>query len=270
MPDYSAYRSLLIEKREGVALLTMNRPEALNATDARLHNEVSRIWRDLGEDPEVRVALITGAGDAFSAGGDFSLIEAMTTDPQVVARNMQEAHDIVYNMLNLDKPIVSAINGVAVGAGLAVALMADISIASERARFTDGHIRLGVAAGDHACIIWPLLCGLAKAKYYLLTSDFLDAREAERIGLVSMVVPHEQLIPKAWEVARKLANGPQPAIRWTKRALNQWLRLGGLVSFDYSLALEMLGFFGPDVREGLRSLREKRPPRFPSAGAGNP
>ncbi|MFN3975287.1 MAG: enoyl-CoA hydratase/isomerase family protein [Dehalococcoidia bacterium] len=265
MPDYSAYQHLLIEKREGIALLTMNRPEALNATNARLHNELSRIWLDLGNDPEVRAAIVTGAGNAFSAGGDFSVIEAMTTSPDAVAQNMQEARDIVYNMLNLDKPIVSAINGVAVGAGLAVALMADISIASERARFTDGHIRLGVAAGDHACIIWPLLCGMAKAKYYLLTSDFIDAREAERIGLVSMVVPHEELMPKAWEVACKLASGPQPAIRWTKRALNQWLRLGGLASFDYSLALEMLGFFGHDVREGLQSLKERRPPRFPSA-----
>ncbi|MCS7207271.1 MAG: enoyl-CoA hydratase/isomerase family protein [Dehalococcoidia bacterium] len=267
MPDYSTYQHLLIEKRDGVAFLTMNRPESLNATNARLHAELARIWRDLGDDPQVRVALITGAGNAFSAGGDFAMLETMAGNPEVIARNMQEARDIVYNMLELEKPIVSAINGVAVGAGLAVALMADISIASERARFTDGHIRLGVAAGDHACIIWPLLCGMAKAKYYLLTSDFLDAREAERIGLVSMVVPHEELLPKAWEVARKLASGPQPAIRWTKRALNQWLRLGGIASFDYSLALEMLGFFGPDMREGLQSLKEKRAPRFPSAAS---
>ena len=158
---------------------------------------------------------------------------------------MQEAGDIVHNMINLDKPVVSAINGVAVGAGLAVALLADISIASEDARITDGHIRLGVAAGDHATVIWPLLCGMAKAKYYLLTCDFLDGLEAERIGLVSKAVPADQLMSTAMEVARKLAAGPQPAIRWTKRALNQWLRQAAINSFDYSLAMEMMGFSAP-------------------------
>ena len=163
------------------------------------------------------------------------------------------------------RAMISAINGVAVGAGLAVALLADISIAAENARITDGHIRLGVAAGDHAAMIWPLLCGMAKAKYYLLTCDFLDGKEAERIGLVSMAVPQEELMGKAMEVARKLADGPQPAIRFTKRALNQWLRQAGHTSFDYSLLAEALGFLGEDVREGLAAVREKRSPNFPSA-----
>lgn len=185
---------------------------------------------------------------------------------EVVAQTMQEAGDIVHNMVNLDKPVVSAINGVAVGAGLAVVLLADVSIAALDARITDGHIRLGVAAGDHAAAIWPLLCGMAKAKYYLLTCDFLDGKEAERIGLVSLAVPAEELMPKAMEVAGKLASGPQPAIRGTKRALNQWLRQAAITSFDYSLAMEMMGFFGADVKEGLQALREKRAPQFPSAG----
>ena len=265
MADYSSYQHLLVEKQDGVALLTMNRPEVLNATNARLHNELSRIWLDLEQDPEVRVAVITGSGNAFSAGGDFEMIERTIGNADVVASTMQEAGDIVRNMINLDKPVVSAINGVAVGAGLAVALLADISIASETARITDGHVRLGVAAGDHAAVIWPLLCGMAKAKYYLLTGDFLDGKEAERIGLVSLAVPADQVMPKAMEVARKLASGSQPAIRWTKRALNQWLRMAGHTAFDYSLALEMLGFFGDDIKEGLQSLKEKRDPDFPSA-----
>jgi enoyl-CoA hydratase len=264
MTDYRGYQHLLVKKTEGVALLTMNRPEVFNATNSRLHYELGRIWLDLGDDPEVRVAVITGAGQAFSAGGDFDLIERSIGDPAAIASTMKEASDIVYNILNLEKPVISAINGIAVGAGLAVALMADISIASEKARFTDGHVRLGVGAGDHAVIIWPLLCGMARAKRYLLTADFLDAKEAERIGLVSMVVPHDQLMPTAMEFARKLTTGPQLAIRWTKRALNQWLRVMG-PAFDYSLATEMLGFFGPDVREGLHALREKRPPNFPTA-----
>lgn len=265
MTDYSSYEHLLVEKRDGIAFLTMNRPEVLNATNAKLHNELSRIWLDLGQDPEVRVALITGAGNAFSAGGDFDMIEGSLGNAEAVAQTMQEAGDIVHNMINLDKPVVSAINGVAVGAGLAVALLADISIAAEDARITDGHIRLGVAAGDHAAAVWPLLCSMAKAKYYLLTGDFLDGKEAERIGLVSMAVPAEELIPKAMEVAERLASGPQPAIRWTKRALNQWLRQAAITSFDYSLSMEMMGFFGADVKEGLQALRERRAPQFPSA-----
>ena len=265
MVDYSSYQHILIDRTDGIALLTLNRPEVLNATNFQLHNELSRIWLDLGADPEVRVAVVTGAGTAFSAGGDFEMIEKAVGNPKIVAQNMQEASDIVYNMINLDKPVVSAINGVAVGAGLAVALLADISIASEKARFTDGHVRLGVAAGDHAALIWPLLMSMAKAKYYLLTCDFLDGKEAERIGLVSMVVPPDELMPKAMEVARKLASGPQPAIRFTKKALNQWLRMGAHTAFDYSLALEMLGFLGDDVGEGLDAVKEKRQPNFPSA-----
>jgi enoyl-CoA hydratase len=264
MVDYGVYEHLIVDRQDGIALITMNRPEVYNATNGRLHYELGRIWLDIGADPNIRVAVITGAGKAFSAGGDLDLIEAFLGDAAAIANTMKEASDLVYNIINLDKPVISAINGIAVGAGLAVALLADISIASEEARFTDGHIRLGVGAGDHSVIIWPLLCGMARAKRYLLTADFLDAQEAERIGLVSMVVPHEQLMPTAIEFARKLATGPQPAIRWTKRALNQWLRMMG-PAFDYSLATEMLTFFGPDVREGLQALREKRQPNFPSA-----
>jgi enoyl-CoA hydratase len=211
------------------------------------------------------VALVTGAGKAFSAGGDLKeLVEDMAGNPDGIARTMREASDLVYNMIDLDKPVVSAINGVAVGAGLVVALLADISIASEAARFTDGHTRLGVAAGDHAAILWPLLCGMARAKYYLLTSDFLDGREAERIGLVSRCVPADRLMDTAWEVADRLAVGSQLSLRYTKRALNNWLRQAGPI-FDQSLALEMLTFMHADVREGARAIREKRPPRFPSA-----
>ena len=159
------------------------------------------------------MVLVTGAGKAFSAGGDLELVEDIAGNPEAAARTMREASDLVYNIINLDKPIVSAINGVAVGAGLVVALLADVSIIAETARLTDGHTRLGVAAGDHAAIIWPLLCGMAKAKYYLLTCDFVDGREAERIGLVSLCAPPDQLMARAWEVAERLAGGAQLAVR---------------------------------------------------------
>jgi len=263
--NYSDYRHLTFDlKQDGVLLISINRPEVMNATNARLHWELTQVWLTVDADPNARVALITGAGKAFSAGGDFELVEEMAGDAEAAVRTMREASDLVYNLINLDKPVVSAINGVAVGAGLVVALLADVSIISETARITDGHTRLGVVAGDHAAIIWPLLCGMAKARYYLLTSEFLDGREAERIGLVSLCVPLDKLMDTAWDVAGKLARGSQPSIRWTKRALNNWLRQAGPI-FDQSLALEMLSFMGPDVREGARAIREKRPPNFPSA-----
>ena len=263
---YADYRHLLFEKKgNGVVLITINRPERLNATNARLHWELTQVWLTIDADPEARVALITGAGKAFSAGGDLELVEEMAGNAEAAERTMREASDLVYNLINLEKPVVSAINGAAVGAGLVVALLADVSIIAETARLTDGHTRLGVVAGDHAALIWPLLCGMAKARYYLLTSDFLDGKEAERIGLVSLCAPREEVMTRAWEVADKLAAGSRNAVRWTKRALNNWLRQAGPI-FDQSLALEMLSFMGPDVREGARAIREKRPPRFPSAG----
>ena len=263
--DYGEYRHLAFDPRPtGVLLITLNRPDVLNATNERLHWELTQVWRTVDADPAVRVALVTGAGRAFSAGGDLGMVEATAGNPAAVARTLREASDLVYNMLDLDKPVVSAINGVAVGAGLVVALLADVSIAAEDARLTDGHTRLGVAAGDHAAIIWPLLCGMAKARYYLLTSDFLDGREAERIGLVSLCVPAARLMDTAWDVATRLARGSQPSIRWTKRALNNWLRQAGPI-FDQSLALEMLSFMNPDVLEGVRAIRERREPQFPSA-----
>src|SRR5438552_3227659 len=258
--NYADYRHLVFDlKPNGVLVITINRPEVMNATNARLHWELTQVWLTVDADPQVRVALVTGAGKAFSAGGDLSLVEEMAGNPDAMARTMREASDLVYNMINLDKPVVSAINGAAVGAGLVVALLADVSIISATARLTDGHTRLGVAAGDHAAIIWPLLCGMAKAKYYLLTADFLDGQEAERIGLVSLCVPADQVLPKAVDVAGKLAQGSQLSIRWTKRALNNWLRQAGPI-FDQSLALEMLTFMHPDVREGARAIREKRAP----------
>ena len=265
MIDYKEYQHLLFERRpNGVLLITLNRPEVLNATNDRLHWELTQLWLTIDRDKDTRVAVVTGAGRAFSAGGDMDMVGRNATDPRRLANTIREASDIVYNMINLDKPVISAINGVAVGAGLVVAMMADISIMSETARFTDGHTKLGVVAGDHAAILWPLLCGMAKAKYYLLTSDFIDGKEAERIGLVSLAVPADQLLPKAFEVADKLGQGSQLAVRWTKRSLNNWLRMAGPI-FDQSIALEMLTFMEEDVREGIKAIREKRPPRFPSA-----
>ncbi|HOB49771.1 MAG TPA: enoyl-CoA hydratase/isomerase family protein, partial [Mycobacterium sp.] len=183
---------------------------------------------------------------------------------EAVSHMLTEMSDLVYNMINCDKPIVSAINGAAVGAGAVVGLLADIAIAAEDAKIGDGHVKLGVAAGDHAAIIWPLLIGMAKARYYLLTGEMLSGAEAERIGLVAKALPREQVLDEALRIADGLATGAQQAIRLSKRALNNWLRSAG-PTFDQSAAYEMLTFLGPDVMEGFTALREKRPPRFPSA-----
>lgn len=249
----------------GVMLATLNRPEVMNATNARLHWELTKLWGVVQEDAATHVVVVTGAGDrAFSAGGDLAWVEQMVGNADVIAGVRQEASDIVYNMLACEKPIITAINGTAVGAGLAVALLADISIVAEEARITDGHARLGVSAGDHAAIIWPLLCGMAKAKYYLMTAEFIDGREAERLGLVSLCVPRAELMERALSVAARLGQGSQTAIRATKTSLNNWMRMAGPI-FDNSLAQEMLCFLGADAKEGLEALRARRPPNFPSA-----
>jgi enoyl-CoA hydratase len=190
----------------------------------------------------------------------------MANDFEVRARVLKEARDLVYNIINCSKIVVSAMHGPAVGAGLVAGLLADISIAARSARIIDGHTRLGVAAGDHAAIVWPLLCGMAKSKYYLLLCDEISGEEAERIGLVSRCVDDAELFDEALRIAQRLAAGSQSSLRWTKYSLNNWLRLAG-PSFDASLALEFLGFSGPDVREGIASLRARRPPEFPSAQA---
>ena len=263
--DTSSYKELKIRRLEpGILEIVMGEEGKLATATARAHAEMARVWLDVDRDPETRVAIIRGAGKGFSAGGDMAMVDEMTRDPAARARVWREARDLVYNMINCSKIIVSAIHGPAVGAGLAAALMADIPIAAKNARLIDGHTRLGVAAGDHAAIIWPLLCGMAKAKYYLLTCDTISGEEAERIGLVSLAVDEKELQEKALEVARKIASGAQTAMRWTKYSLNNWLRAAG-PSFDASLALEMLGFTGPEVKEGLASLREKRNPSFPEA-----
>ncbi|MEJ7930701.1 enoyl-CoA hydratase/isomerase family protein [Ramlibacter sp. AN1015] len=263
---YAHYEALTLRQHDpGVLEVIMGAGQSpngkLSTADHRMHRELATIWQDIDRDPEIRVAIVRGEGKGFSAGGDLGLVEEMANDFEVRARVWREARDLVYNVINCSKPIVSAMHGPAVGAGLVAGLLADISIAARTARIIDGHTRLGVAAGDHAAIVWPLLCGMAKAKYYLLLCEAVSGEEAERIGLVSLTVDEADLVPRAFEVARQLANGSSSAIRWTKYALNNWLRMAG-PSFDTSLALEFMGFAGPDVKEGIASLRERRPPRF--------
>lgn len=233
----------------------------LNAVDERIHTDIPEIWPVADRDPNVRVILVRGAGKAFSAGGSFDLIEKQIEDYGALTRVMKESRDLFYNMIDCSKPIISAIHGPAVGAGLVVALMADISIAAKTAKIVDGHTRLGVTAGDHSAMVWPLLCGMAKAKYLLLTCTMISGEEADRLGLVSMSVDDDKLLETARMVASKLNNGAQESIAWTKRSMNLWWKQNS-AAFEASLALEFLGFRGPDVKEGVASHREKRKPVF--------
>jgi len=268
--SYEEFEHLRFDRRPGgVLLVTLDRPEVLNAANERLHRELSQVWGVVDADPWVAVTVVTGAGRAFSAGGDLDMIERMTTDHEAVVEQWNDAGAIVEAMLSSVKPVVAAVNGVAVGAGLAVALLADVSIVGESTRLSDGHARLGVAAGDHAALLWPLLCGMAKAKYFLLTAEFVSGPEAERIGLVTRCVPDGAVLEEALAIAGRLAQGSRTAVQWTKRVLNRWLAQAA-PAFGESLALEMLGFLGPDASEGLAAARERRPPTFPSAEPGGP
>ena len=258
---YAAFDELTFDRpADGVLLITLDSP-GLNSVSAAMHRQLADVWLAVDRDPETRVALLRGAGKGFSSGGSFDMIETIMDDPEFRLRAMREARDLVFNVIGCSKPSVSAMHGPAVGAGLVAGILAYISVVGRTARIIDGHTRLGVAAGDHAAICWPLMAGMAKAKYYLLTCDTLTGEEAERIGLVSLCVEDDEVQDRALEVATKLANGAQSAIRWTKHTLNHWFRAQS-ATFDASLAYEFLGFAGPDAREGLASHAEKRDPDF--------
>jgi enoyl-CoA hydratase len=262
----AAFPSLAFESpADGVLELVIANEGRQNSATESMHRDLANVWRAIDAEAGVRAVIVRGAGGHFSSGGDFAMIERMIEDEATLLRVWRETGDLVYNLVDCSKPVVSAIRGTAVGAGLAIALLADVSVAGRNAKILDGHTRLGVAAGDHAVIIWPLLCGLAKARYHLLTNEPLSGEEAERIGLVSLCVDDSEVRDRALAIAVKLASGSASAIAFTKRALGNWLRLAG-PSFDASLAMEFLGFRLADVREGLDAVREKRPARFTAPG----
>lgn len=264
LEKYSDFAFKFEMNAPGVLELIFDGPN-LNAVDERVHSDIPYVWNVIDQDPDVRAVIVRGAGRAFSAGGSFELIDKQMADYATLTKVLRESRDLYYNMINCSKPIISAIHGPAVGAGLVVALMADISIAAKNAVIVDGHTRLGIAAGDHAASVWPVLCGMAKAKYLLLTCEKISGEEAERIGLISRVVEEDELLDTARQVAGRLANGAQEAIHWTKLSLNLWFKQSAPI-FEASLALEFLGVGGPEIREGLASHKEKRKPRFRPEG----
>jgi enoyl-CoA hydratase len=257
-PDYAGLK--LDRPAPGVLRITMSRGK-VNSMDFQMHGDLTAIWPLIERDAETRSVILTGEGRAFSAGGDFVMEEKVVSDPDFRMAVWKDGRELVRNLVEFTKPVVAAINGAAVGAGLAAAMLSDVTIAGKRAKIVDGHTRLGVAAGDHATLIWPLLCGMAKAKYYLLTCEAITGEEAERIGLVSLCVEDELLQEKALTVATRLAQGAPSAIRWTKRSMHLWLTQAWPI-FEASMAYEMMGFGGREAAEGLAAWLEKREPRF--------
>jgi enoyl-CoA hydratase len=259
---YDRYTRLKFDRpHPRVLRVTFNSPMKMGAMDATMHREVSEIWADVDADESVSSIIITGDGRSFSSGGDLKHDRLVCDDYAVRMQSMAEARKLVMGMLDCRKPIVGAARGWAVGAGLACFILADISIASKDAKFSDGHLKIGVAAGDHAAIIWPILCGMAKAKYYLLTADSFTGEEAERMNLISMALPDEEVESRAVAIASRLADGPPAALRWTKSVLNHWIRQAGPI-FDASLAFEMIGLGGPEGIEGIDSFLQKRKTHF--------
>ncbi len=259
---YARYTRLKFDRpHPRVLRITLNSPLKMGAMDAQMHKEVSEIWADVDADETVNAIIITGDGKTFSAGGDLNHERKVCDDYNLRMQAMKEARDLVYGMINCRKPIVGAARGWAVGAGLALLILADVSIASKTAMFSDGHLKIGVAAGDHATIIWPLLCGMAKAKYFLMTAENFSGEEAERMNLISMALDDEAVEAKAVEVATKLAQSAPGAIRWTKTMLNHWVRQAAPI-FDASLAVEFIGFAGPEGKEGIDAFLQKRPVQF--------
>ena len=255
---YSRFDALKVDwAAPGVLRVAFNRPEQRNAMNDAVHRQISDIWLDIDEDDEVRSVLVCGEGSDFCVGGELDMVVGMMENRDQRRRTMREAQRLVYNMINCGKPIVSAMQGSIVGGGLAVGLLADISIVAKDARLIDGHVRIGLAAGDHAVLIWPLLCGLAKAKYHVMMDMPLSGEEAERIGLVSTAVDAAELAQVALEAAEKLARMPAAALRRTKYAFNGWLRAAG-PQFDLSHAFEEVSFETEDVAQAVDALRQRK------------
>lgn len=262
---FERYEHLVFERQPNrVLLITINRPEVDNAVNARLHTELADVWRDVARDPETNVAVITGAGRSFCAGGEIGTFGADQFPGSAdIDESMHGVTELVTEMINCSKPIIAAVNGTAMASGLAVALSADISIAGDDVTLNDGHLRGGMVAGDHAVLLWPLYMSLAQARYYLLTGDSMTGSDAYRLGLVSLSVPTAEVLERGLKIADRIATNAQFAVRWTKRALNAWVRQQAPL-FELSTALQMLTLYGDDMGEALTAIAAKRKPQFPS------
>lgn len=262
--DYSEYEFLKVEVEERVATVTINRPEARNAVTAALHHEFEQIWIDIAQDSDVNAILLTGAGNTFSVGGDITSRSRPTKSKGRGGRRivMADGRRVIENLLDVEQPIVAAINGDALGFAANVALLCDVTVVAETAKLADTHVALGAVAGDGGALIWPLLIGPNRAKEFLMLGDSISGADAARIGLVNYAVPAQQVLPKARELAQRLADGPTWAIRWSKLAVNKWLKQQANLIMDTGLAYEGLSLTSKDSKEAIKAMMEKRKPNF--------
>ena len=272
--DYSDYEFLKVDVADRVATITINRPDSLNAVNNVVHHELEQIWLDVRSDHDVNAIILTGAGRAFCAGGDVKGMAAGSLTSSTGKKGKghgrgpiaaSNGRRLVDNMLDVEQPIIGAINGDAIGLGATLALLCDITVVSEKARFADTHVKVGIVAGDGGAVIWPLLIGPHRAKEFLMRGTFINGAEAGRIGMVNYAVVPEEVIPKARELAQELADGPTWAIRWSKLSVNKWLKQQSNLIMDASLAYEMMSFNHPHQKEAVKAFMEKRKPNFVNA-----
>jgi enoyl-CoA hydratase len=263
--DYSKYPGLAVDIDDGIALLTLNQPDTRNAIGRELHRELESVWADLQADPEVNVIVLTGAGKAFSAGGNIKEMVESHGTPQAWKENLEMlggAKKLIEGILDLSKPLVAAINGDALGLGATIGLLADVIVVSETAKIGDTHVRVGLVAGDGGPVIWPMLLGIARAKEFLMCAKVIDGREAERIGLVNYAVPATDVMAKAMEIARDFNSLAPLAVRWTKVSINKILKERFNLLMDASIAYEILSIASADHGEAGRALMERRAPDY--------
>lgn len=259
---YEHYRKLVVEVDRGIARLTLNNPRAMNAVDGTMHTELARIFTELENDTAVEIVVLTGAGDAFCAGGDLIWMQESIDDPRRFEQVIREAKQIVCAMLDCEKPLIARLNGPATGLGATLALFCDIIVAADTAKIGDPHVRAGLVAGDGGAVIWPQLIGYAKAKELLMTGRLLNAAEAERLGLINRLVTPDGLDAAIDELLQQLRAGSKMAVRWTKTAINIGLKQLAHSIMDTGLAYEALSNASADHAEAVRAFREKRKPRF--------
>ncbi len=256
------FQTLRLERDGDVLKVTIDRPGSeINAVDGTMHAELARLFSALRTETVARAVLITGEGKAFSAGGDMSWFPKIA-EPEEAETVRRDAKRIVWDLLDVEVPVVAAVNGYAVGLGASIALLSDVIFMAESATVADPHVRMGIVAGDGGTAIWPLAVGPARAKQYLLTGDALTAREAERIGLVNFVVPDDELGSRAMDFAKRLAAAAPLAVKYTKLSVNKLIKDALNIAFDTATALEMVTFKSEDHREALAAAFEKRKPEF--------
>lgn len=259
---YEGYQTLKVVREGAVVTVSFNRPEVKNATNMQMHQELVRVFPEIGRDPEAHVVILTGEGDIFSAGGDISGMQKTLENPARWVESMAEARDILMGVIDLDRPVIAKINGDAVGLGATLALVCDIVVMKDTAIIADPHVKVGLVAGDGGSVIWPALIGYAKAKKYLLMGESVTGAEAERIGLISEAVPAEQLDERVAAIARSIARGAAVAIRLTKKAVNMDLRQRMASLIEAHLGYETMSYMSQDHREAVNAFVERRRPNF--------